>query len=190
MEGISLKSRAIAFAMCVGAGSFILSIIAGGTSALSGPGSSAAAANALVVAIVCAAMSWASADRALASVAAAVDSAIKRLAQAAHGDFESRTPAEVREFLPELADSMDALFTETRSTFDSIHNLAMYDPVTTSPTAPISGVTSSEFWPNCRQMRVRRCCSSIWTISNRSTIRSAMRMAISCSRKWRTGCAR
>lgn len=131
MEGISLKSRAIAFAMCVGAGSFILSIIAGGTGAMNGPSGSAAAANALVVAIVCAAMSWASADRALASVAAAVDSAIKRLAQAAHGDFETRTPAEVREFLPELADSMDALFTETRSTFDSIHNLAMYDPVTT-----------------------------------------------------------
>lgn len=131
MEGISLKSRAIAFAMCVGAGSFILAIVAGGSGAINGPSGSAAAANALVVAIVCAAMSWASADRALASVAGAVDSAIKRLAQAAHGDFESRTPAEVREFLPELADSMDALFTETRSTFDSIHNLAMYDPVTT-----------------------------------------------------------
>jgi diguanylate cyclase (GGDEF)-like protein len=130
MEGISLKSRAIAFAMCVGAGSFILSIMAGGTGAMHNVTSSATAANALVVAIVCAAMSWASADRALATVAAAVDSAIKRLAQAAHGDFESRTPSEVREFLPELADSMDALFTETRSTFDSIHNLAMYDPVT------------------------------------------------------------
>jgi len=125
MEGFSLKSRAIAFALCVGAGAFILAILAS-----SGGQPGAAAGNALIVAVICAAMSWASADQALASVAGAVDSAIKRLSQAAHGDYESRTPDDVRACLPELADSMDALFRETRSTFDSIHNLAMYDPVT------------------------------------------------------------
>lgn len=125
MEGFSLKSRAIAFALCVGAGAFILAILAS-----SGGHPGAAAGNALIVAVICAAMSWASADQALASVAGAVDSAIRRLAQAAHGDYESRTPDDVRACLPDLADSMDALFRETRSTFDSIHNLAMYDPVT------------------------------------------------------------
>lgn len=126
MEGISLKSRAIAFAVCVGAGAFILSILAGtGTDARGD-----AAANALIVAIICAAMSWASADQALSAVAGAVDSAIKRLSDAAHGDFETPTPKAVRESLPDLAESMDALFLETRSTLDTIHNLAMFDPVT------------------------------------------------------------
>lgn len=126
MEGVSLKSRAIAFAICVGAGAFILSILAG-----AGSGNQADnAANALIVAIICAVMSWASADQALSAVADAVDSAIKRLSAAAHGDFETPTPEQVRECLPELADSMDALFLETRSTIDSIHNLAMFDPVT------------------------------------------------------------
>ncbi|MCJ8157458.1 bifunctional diguanylate cyclase/phosphodiesterase [Sphingomonas sp. LaA6.9] len=126
MEGVSLKSRAIAFAICVGAGAFILSVLAGAGTASHADN----AANALIVAIICAVMSWASADQALSAVADAVDSAIKRLAAAAHGDFETPTPEEVRACLPELADSMDALFLETRSTFDSIHNLAMFDPVT------------------------------------------------------------
>lgn len=126
MEGVSLKSRAIAFAICVGAGAFILAIIAGAGSA-SHAGN---AANALIVAIICSVMSWASAEQALSSVAGAVDSAIKRLSAAAHGDLESATPAQVRQYLPDLANSMDALFLETRSTIESIHNLAMFDPVT------------------------------------------------------------
>jgi len=129
MEGDSLKSRAFAFALCVGAGTFILSMLAGSGSAMH----AGKAANALVVAIICAVMSWASANQALSAMAVAVDSAIKRLLEAAHGDFETPTPEVVRKSLPELAKTMDALFVETRSTLESIHHLAMFDPVTGLP---------------------------------------------------------
>jgi len=66
-------------------------------------------------------------------MATAVDAAIKRLIDAAHGDFEAPTPEAVRKSMPELAKTMDALFVETRSTLESIHNLAMFDPVTGLP---------------------------------------------------------
>ncbi|MBB5685168.1 putative bifunctional diguanylate cyclase/phosphodiesterase [Sphingobium boeckii] len=130
MEGDSLKNRAFAFALCIGAGTFILAMLAGSSAAASHAGN---AGNALVVAIICAAMSWASANQTLTVVANAVDAAIKRLIEAAQGDFEAPTPDAVRQCLPELAKTMDAMFIETRSTLESINNLAMFDPVTGLP---------------------------------------------------------
>jgi len=129
MEGDSLKSRAFAFALCVGAGSFILAMLAGSGGAIH----AGQAARALIVAIICGAMSWASAHQALSTMAVAVDSAITRLLEAAHGDFEGPTPEAVRSCMPGLARTMDALFIETRSTLESIHHLAMFDPVTGLP---------------------------------------------------------
>ncbi len=126
MEGISLKSRAIAFAFCVGAVAFILALIAG-----AGAGMSAAdISRALIVAIVCAVMSWASAERSVASVAESVDAAIERLSQAAHGDLVSPTPDAVSENLPDLANALDGLLSQVRLNLDSVHTLAMFDPVT------------------------------------------------------------
>lgn len=125
MEGLSLKSRAVAFALCVGAGAFLLTFAASAGASLTDKITSA-----FVVTIICAAMSWASADRALTAVFRAIGGARARLDQAAQGDLDSATPDDVREWLPELAESMESLFLETRSTLDSIHNLAMFDPVT------------------------------------------------------------
>ncbi|WP_380874613.1 hypothetical protein ACFB49_00110 [Sphingomonas sp. DBB INV C78] len=129
MEGLSLKSRAVAFALCAGALVFILALLAGTTGASSQKNIFAA----LVIALVCGAMSWASAERAIAGVADAIDKLALRIRGAADGDLMSPTPHPVRESLPELADAMDGLFAQVRANFDSVHTLAMFDPVTQLP---------------------------------------------------------
>ncbi|OHT19208.1 putative bifunctional diguanylate cyclase/phosphodiesterase [Edaphosphingomonas haloaromaticamans] len=126
MEGLSLKSRAVAFALSAGAVVFILALFAG----TSGSVSQREIVGALLVAIVCGAMSWASAERAIAGVAEGVDVLALRIRAAAEGDLISPTPERVRETLPELAEAMDRLFGQVRANFDSVHALAMFDPVT------------------------------------------------------------
>lgn len=126
MEGISLKSRAIAFAFCVGAVAFILTVFASTDRGFD----PSRLTHAVIIAIICAVMSWASAERAVATIAEAVDRAIARLTMAAHGDLISPTPAGVRDHLPHLADALDGLFRQTRSNLESVNTLAMYDPVT------------------------------------------------------------
>ncbi|AJP74510.1 putative bifunctional diguanylate cyclase/phosphodiesterase [Sphingomonas hengshuiensis] len=129
MEGISLKSRAIAFAMCAGAVAFILAIAA----ATPGEVTVESAARALIAAIVCGVMCWASAERTVASTAEAIDAAIARLSRAANGDLESDIPAEVRECVPPLAAAMDALFRQLHTNIEHVQRLAMFDPVTGLP---------------------------------------------------------
>ena len=126
MDGNTLKGRAIAFAFCVGAVSFILALFAGAASG----STERDFAQAVIVAIVCAVMSWGSAEQATAGIAAAIDQAIARLGQAAEGDLVSPTPALVAEALPDLARSLDGLLTQVRTNLDSVHTLAMFDPVT------------------------------------------------------------
>lgn len=126
MESTSLKSRAIAFAFCIGAVSFILTLVTNADRTFD----TARIAQAVTIAIICSIMSWASAERAVASVAEAVDRAIARLTMAAHGDLLSPTPSGVRDHLPHLADALDGLFRQTRSNLESVNTLAMYDPVT------------------------------------------------------------
>ena len=127
MEGFSLKSRAIAFAMCAGAVAFILAL-----AAASDPQAITvqSAARALIAAIVCGVMCWASAERTVASTASAIDSAITRLASAANGDLESEIPPEVGENVPQLARAMEGLFRQLHANLESVQRLAMYDPVT------------------------------------------------------------
>ncbi|WP_293883650.1 bifunctional diguanylate cyclase/phosphodiesterase [Sphingomonas sp.] len=126
MEGVTLKSRAIAFAACIGATSFILALLATADNGYD----SWALTRALVVAIVCGVMSWASAERSIAGVAESVDAASERIVAAAQGDLTSQTPAEVARGMPELAMAMDSLFRQVRANLDSVHALAMFDPVT------------------------------------------------------------
>jgi diguanylate cyclase (GGDEF)-like protein len=130
VEGFSLKSRAIAFAVCAGAVAFILAL-----GAASAPGSITAdsAARALIAAIVCGVMCWASAERTIASTAAAIDAAIERLARAANGDLEGEIPQDVRECVPPLAEAMEGLFHQLHANLDSVQRLAMFDPVTGLP---------------------------------------------------------
>lgn len=129
MEGMTLKSRAIAFAFCTGAVAFILALFAGAQPGIHGDDLS----RALILAIVCGVMSWASAERAIAGYAEAVDDSIARLARAAEGDLSSPTPPRVATVLPKLAHSLDGLLSQVRSSLDSVHTLAMHDPVTQLP---------------------------------------------------------
>ncbi|MCW4461218.1 EAL domain-containing protein [Sphingomonas sp. BT-65] len=129
MNGFSLKSRAIVFAICAGAFVFILALAA--TSG--GKFDAENAAIALIAAIICAAMCWAYAERTIASTAAAIDAAIGRLTSAANGDLESEIPQEVGECVPPLAEAMDGLFRQLHSNLESVQRLALFDPVTALP---------------------------------------------------------
>ena len=126
MEGATLKSRAVAFAMAAGAVAFILALVATSNGQLDGE----SVAHALIPAIVCAVMCWASAERAVASTASAIDAAIARLSRAAHGDLDGEIPPEINENVPQLATAMKGLFDQIGVNLDSVHRLAMFDPVT------------------------------------------------------------
>ena len=126
MEGFSLKSRAVAFAMCAGAMVFILALVA----TTGGRIDAAGAGRALIPAIICAAMCWAYAERSLAGTAAAIDAAIARLAKAANGDLESPIPPEVGANVPPLATAMAGLFRQLHAHLENVQRLAMFDPVT------------------------------------------------------------
>jgi diguanylate cyclase len=130
VEGYSLKSRAIAFAMCAGAVAFILALAAASTPA---DITVESAGRALIAAIVCGVMCWASAERTIASTAEAIDAAIARLTRAASGDLESPIPPQVEECVPALAGAMDGLFRQLHQNLESVQRLAMFDTVTALP---------------------------------------------------------
>ncbi|MFL9841492.1 EAL domain-containing protein [Sphingomonas sp. ST-64] len=129
MEGFSLKSRAIAFAICAGAFVFILALAATSRGAFD----VVSASRALIAAIICAVMCWAYAERTIAATAEAIDAAILRLTRAANGDLESEIPREVEICVPPLAHAMDGLFRQLHSNLESVQRLALYDPVTGLP---------------------------------------------------------
>lgn len=126
MHGVTLKSRAVAFAFCVGAVAFILAVVA----ASDGSSTSESIARGLSIAIVCAILSWASAERALSGVATAVDSAIERVVSASKGDLSSPTPDAVGSALPQLSGALDGMFAQVRTNLESATTLALFDPVT------------------------------------------------------------
>jgi len=126
MGGASLKSRAITFALATGAASFILALAATSNGRID----TDSVARALIPAIVCAVMSWASAERAISATAGAIDAAIARLARAAHGDLEGDIPPEIAENVPQLAQAMEGLFQQIAANLVSVHRLAMFDSVT------------------------------------------------------------
>jgi diguanylate cyclase len=126
MQGVSLKSRALAFAASAGAFAFILALIAG-----QGDYDDVAdIGRALIVAIICGIMSWASAQRTISGIATSVDSAAERLLSAAHGDLQAPVAPGVKRDLPDLGVAMESLFSQVRTNLDNVHLLAMFDPVT------------------------------------------------------------
>lgn len=88
---------------------------------------------ALIMAILCGVMSWASAQRTVSGIAASVDSATERLLGAAHGDLQAPIPKEVKRELPDLGVAMESLFSQVRTNLDNVHLLAMFDQVTGLP---------------------------------------------------------
>ena len=129
MEGFSLKSRAISFAFCIGAGAFILAILAGVDAGHDGE----SLTRAVIVALIFGVMAWAVGEQAMSGVASSVDAATERVIAAAQGDLSTPTPREVGESLPELSLALDGLFHQVRSNLESVHALAMFDPVTSLP---------------------------------------------------------
>ncbi|MBY8828129.1 putative bifunctional diguanylate cyclase/phosphodiesterase [Hephaestia mangrovi] len=129
MEEVTLKSRAVVFALCVGVVAFILALLATSHGVID----RATITIALIPAIVCGAMSWASAERALSSTAAAIDLAIARLADAAEGDLDSPIPPEIADRVPQLASAMTSLFRQFDSDIEGIRRTARVDLVTGLP---------------------------------------------------------
>ncbi len=126
MQGVTMTSRAAAFACAAGALVFILSLLLGQgrDPQLVDIGRS------LIIAILCGTMSWASARRTVLTTANAVDAATERLLAAAHGDLQSRVPGEVGLELPDLAVAMESLFSQVRTNLDHVQTLALFDQVT------------------------------------------------------------
>lgn len=126
MQGVTLKSRATAFACAAGALVFILSLVLGQDQAddILGIGRS------LIVAILCGTLSWASARQTVATTASAIDVATERLIAAAHGDLQSSVPPEIAVELPDLSVAMTSLFSQVRTNLDHVQTLALFDQVT------------------------------------------------------------
>ena len=129
MEGFSLKARAISFAFAMGATAFILAVLAGADAGHDAE----ALTRAVIVALVFGTMAWAVGEHTLSGVAGSIDAATERVIAAAQGDLATPTPKTVGEALPELSLALDGLFHQVRSNLESVHALAMFDPVTSLP---------------------------------------------------------
>ena len=129
MEGDSLKSRAVVFALYAGGIAFFLALLATSHGIING----ASVASALIPAVVCGVMCWASAERAISNTAGAIDAAIVRLTAAAKGDLDGEIPPEIGRAVPQLATAMDELFRQLGSNLDNINRLALFDAVTGLP---------------------------------------------------------
>jgi diguanylate cyclase (GGDEF)-like protein len=128
MQGVTLKSRAAAFASAAGALVFILALVLGYT-----PGQEddlEQIGRALIIAILCGTMSWASARRTIATTATAIDAATERLLSAAHGDLQSPVAPEIGHELPDLSVAMQSLFSQVRTNLDHVQALALFDQIT------------------------------------------------------------
>lgn len=126
MQGVTLTSRATAFACAAGALVFILSMILGNGQ----PDDIGEIGHALIVAILCGTLSWASAARTTCSIAKAIDSATERLLAAAHGDLHSPVPPEVGQELPDLSVAAESLLSQVRTNLDHVQALALFDQIT------------------------------------------------------------
>jgi diguanylate cyclase (GGDEF)-like protein len=128
MQFVTLKSRAAAFACAAGALVFTLSLVLGYT-----PGQQddlMQVGRALIIAILCGTMSWASASRSMAATAAAIDTATERLLSAAHGDLQSPVSPDIGAELPDLSVAMQSLFSQVRTNLDHVQSLALFDQIT------------------------------------------------------------
>ena len=127
----SFRERAVSFSLAAGCVVFILAMLVGWVSAR--PGDQSGIRNAIILAIICGATSWAATMRVLAETASAIDRLIARVRAAAHGEVDITLDKRDREELPELVDSIDRLLGRVRSSLAGFHELAMFDPVTGLP---------------------------------------------------------
>jgi diguanylate cyclase (GGDEF)-like protein len=128
MRGVTLKSRATAFACAAGALVFTLSLVLGYSPDQQDDLNQVG--RALIIAILCGTLSWASTSRSMAATAAAVDTATERLLSAAHGDLQSPVSPNISAELPDLSVAMQSLFSQVRTNLDHVQSLALFAPVT------------------------------------------------------------
>lgn len=128
---VSFRERAIAFAIAAGCVVFILAMLVGYVSAAGG--GPKAFGNALILAIICSATSWAATMRIVAETAGAIDRLIVRVRAAAKGELNFSLDKQGLEELPELVESIDSLLARVRTSLNSFHDLAMHDAVTGLP---------------------------------------------------------
>ena len=128
MRGVTLKSRATAFACAAGALVFTLSLVLGYSQDQQDDLNQVG--RALIIAILCGTLSWASTSRSMAATAAAVDTATERLLSAAHGDLQSPVSPNISAELPDLSVAMQSLFSQVRTNLDHVQSLALFDQVT------------------------------------------------------------
>jgi diguanylate cyclase (GGDEF)-like protein len=76
---------------------------------------------------------WVASEKPNSRHAKAVAALIERLLAVGRGDLSSPSPAVVQQEMPALAAAVDALFEQVRSNLDTVHAMAMYDPVTALP---------------------------------------------------------
>jgi diguanylate cyclase (GGDEF)-like protein len=126
MQGVTLTNRAAAFAAGAGAVVFILSLLLG----RGVQDDMFAVGRALIIAILCGTMSWASAQRTMAATATAIDAATERLLSAAHGDLQSHVPSAIGVEMPDLSVAMESLFSQVRTNLDHVQALALFDQIT------------------------------------------------------------
>ncbi|MGN6277947.1 MAG: putative bifunctional diguanylate cyclase/phosphodiesterase [Sphingomonas sp.] len=129
MENVTLKRRAVVFALCAGGVAFILALLA----TWHGVFNVDSITSAMIPAIVCGAMSWASAERQISTTASALDKAIARLSAAADGDLVSPIPPEIGQQVPQLGKAMAGLFAQFGSDIEGVRRSAGVDLVTGLP---------------------------------------------------------
>lgn len=128
MQGVTLKSRAAAFACAAGALVFTLSLVLAYTAGEQDD--AVAIGRSLIIAILCGTMSWASAARSMATTASAIDAATERLLAAALGDLQSPVAPEIGQELPDLSVALESLFSQVRTNLDHVQALALFDQIT------------------------------------------------------------
>ncbi len=128
MKAATLKSRAIALALCVGGAAFAFALVLAEDDPSAGHLWRAA-----VLAIACGTIAWAAIIRISTHVTGAIDLAADRLADAAGGDLASPIPPTVFQIAPRLSEAMTALFGQISANLSRIERLAMVDPVTGLP---------------------------------------------------------
>ena len=119
MAFVTLRSRAVTFALGAGGIVFLLALFATGR----GWPATLPAIGAMV-------LCWVATQRTAAAAAAAIDIAVDRLADAKDGALHAKVPARLRHSVPTLAAAVDRLYAQLSANLESIQQLALYDPVT------------------------------------------------------------
>ncbi len=126
MQGNALKIHAFGFAFSIGAVAFLLASF----SELTDFQDVWSFSNPLIIALACGVLAWGAADRLIAVVSTSIDSAVRRLGEAAAGDLESPVPHHIEATMPDLSQSLGDLFLQVRTNMEQVNSMALFDPVT------------------------------------------------------------